>query len=236
MRKSLFALLAIALIVVSSGCVQQAPEGGAQLANPSAVYCEEQGHTYEIRTAADGSQSGVCVFSDGTECDGWAYYRGECMEGGETMTKKKVLLETNMGNIVIELYDDMPITAGNFEKLVKEGYYDGVIFHRVIDGFMIQGGDPTGTGMGSPGYTIEDEFTDHNRNDRGTISMANAGPNTGGSQFFINLVGNNFLDDKHPVFGKVITGMDVVDAIGKVQTGQGDRPVEDVVITRASVI
>jgi peptidylprolyl isomerase len=100
----------------------------------------------------------------------------------------------------------MPITSGNFIKLVKSGFYDGVIFHRVIDGFMIQGGDPKGNGMGGPGYTIKDEFTHAggNRNDRGTISMANAGPNTGGSQFFINLVNNNFLDTKHPAFGKVI--------------------------------
>ncbi|MBW2964620.1 peptidylprolyl isomerase, partial [Candidatus Woesearchaeota archaeon] len=114
----------------------------------------------------------------------------------------KVRLETNMGNITIEMASDMPITTGNFVKLVKQGYYDGIIFHRVIDGFMIQGGDPKGTGTGGPGYTIKDEFTDHNRNNRGTISMANAGPNTGGSQFFINLVNKNFLDSKHPVFGK----------------------------------
>src|SRR3989344_248391 len=98
----------------------------------------------------------------------------------------KVKLETNQGDIVINLYSDMPITAGNFEKLVRDGFYDGVIFHRVIDGFMIQGGDPTGTGMGGPGYTIKDEFTHAggNKNSRGAISMANAGPDTGGSQFF----------------------------------------------------
>jgi len=148
---------------------------------------------------------------------------------------KRVRLETNMGNITIALDPDMPITAGNFETLAKKGYYDGVIFHRVIAGFMIQGGDPTGTGMGGPGYAIKDEFTDHNRNDRGTISMANAGPNTGGSQFFINLVNNNFLDDKHPVFGKVIEGMDVVDKIGKTKTVPGDRPKEKVVILHAVV-
>jgi len=161
---------------------------------------------------------------------------GNVAAAPEAPAKTKVLLETTMGNIVIELADDMPITAGNFEKLVKEGYYDGVIFHRVIGNFMIQGGDPTGTGTGGPGYTIEDEFTDHNRNERGTISMANAGPNTGGSQFFINLVDNSYLDGKHPVFGKVITGMEAVDAIAKVQTDQNNRPVEDVTIKRAAVI
>ena len=148
-----------------------------------------------------------------------------------------VTLETNKGNIVINLYSDMPITTENFEKLVKEGFYDEVIFHRVIDGFMLQGGDPTGTGTGGPGYTIEDEFTHEggNKNNRGTISMANAGPNTGGSQFFINLVDNNFLDTKHPVFGKVIEGMDVVDAIAKVPKGANDKPLEDVVIIKATI-
>ena len=151
----------------------------------------------------------------------------------------KVKLETNHGDIVIQLYDDMPITAGNFKSLVEAGTYDGVIFHRIIDGFMIQGGDPTGTGMGDPSISnIKDEFTHEggNKNDRGIISMANAGPNTGSSQFFINLVGNNFLDGKHPTFGEVVEGMDVVDEIAKVQVGAGDRPVEDVVILKASII
>jgi len=96
----------------------------------------------------------------------------------------RVLLATSMGDIAIQLYSDMPITAGNFKKLVEKGFYDGVIFHRIIDGFMIQGGDPTGTGRGGPGYAIKDEFTPNSKNARGTISMANAGPNTGGSQFF----------------------------------------------------
>jgi len=150
----------------------------------------------------------------------------------------KIVLETNKGNIKIELYDKMPVTAGNFEKLVSQGFYDGVIFHRVIDSFMIQGGDPTGTGTGGPGYTIKDEFTNTelDQNNRGTISMANAGPNTGGSQFFINLVNNNFLDGKHPVFGKVVEGMEVVDAIAKVQKDARDKPLEDVVIKKAEII
>ena len=147
-----------------------------------------------------------------------------------------VLLKTNHGDIKIELYEDMPITSGNFKKLVSEGFYNGVIFHRIIDGFMIQGGDPTGTGTGGPGYAIEDEFTDHNQNNRGTISMANSGPNTGGSQFFINLANNNFLDSKHPVFGKVIERIDVIDKIAKVETGPGDKPIKDVVIEKAEII
>jgi len=150
----------------------------------------------------------------------------------------KVKVQTNYGDVVIELYSEMPITAGNFEKLVRKGFYDGVIFHRVIDGFMIQGGDPTGTGIGGPGYKIKDEFTNTelDQNIRGTISIANAGPNTGGSQFFINLIDNNYLDGKHPVFGKVIEGMDVVDKIGKVQTDAENRPLKKVVIEKAEII
>jgi peptidylprolyl isomerase len=152
---------------------------------------------------------------------------------------KKVLLETSEGNITIELYSDMPITAGNFEKLVKEGIYDEVIFHRIIDGFMIQGGDPTGTGYGDPSIPkIQDEFTHAggNKNNMGTISMANSGPNTGSSQFFINLIDNNFLDSKHPAFGKVIEGMDIVDKIAKVDTDSGDKPLKDVVIIKAKML
>ena len=144
-------------------------------------------------------------------------------------------LETNMGTIRIDLAADLPTTAGNFETLVQKGYYNGVIFHRVINGFMIQGGDPTGTGRGGPGYAIKDEFPPGNKNDRGTISMANSGPNTGGSQFFINLVNNNFLDGRHPAFGKVIEGMDVVDKIGKTKTLREDRPAKDVVIVKATM-
>jgi len=154
------------------------------------------------------------------------------------MENKKVKIETSKGDFIIELYSDMPITTGNFEKLVSEGFYDSVVFHRVIEGFMIQGGDPTGTGTGGPGYNIQDEFTHvgGNKNNRGTISMANAGPNTGGSQFFINLVDNNFLDDKHPVFGKVVEGMEIVDAIAKVEKDSNDKPLEDIVILKASLI
>jgi peptidylprolyl isomerase len=161
------------------------------------------------------------------------------MTGHTTMnSNKKILLKTTEGDIVIELYKEMPVTSGNFEKLVSKGFYDGVIFHRVIDGFMIQGGDPTGTGMGGPGYKIKDEFTrtELDNNDRGTISMANAGPNTGGSQFFINLVNNNFLDGRHPVFGKVIEGMDIVDKIGKAKTNSQDKPVKEIKIIKASIL
>ena len=147
-----------------------------------------------------------------------------------------VLLQTTMGDVKIELFEDtMPVTAGNFRKLVEKRFYDGTIFHRVIASFMIQGGDPEGTGMGGPGYTIRDEFTKDNRNARGTISMANAGPNTGGSQFFINVVDNKGLDRKHPVFGRVVGGMEVVDAISKAATDDDDRPRTKVVIRKARI-
>ena len=155
-----------------------------------------------------------------------------------------VIMHTTMGDIKIQMHDDMPITTGNFVELAKKGFYDGVIFHRVIDGFMIQGGDPTGTGMGGPGYNIQDEFGTGHSNIRGTIAMANTGrPNTGGSQFFINTVNNTYLDKEdlrtpyaHPVFGTVLEGMDVVDKIGRVETDRNDKPLQDVVIQSIDVI
>jgi len=157
-------------------------------------------------------------------------------EGATDTSVTKVMLKTSMGDVTLQLYEDMPVTAGNFKKLVEKGFYDGTIFHRIIDSFMIQGGDPTGTGRGGPGYAIKDEFTRKNKNSRGTISMANAGPNTGGSQFFINLVDNNYLDKAHPVFGKVVEGMDVIDAMGKVPTNAMDKPQKEVKILSAKVI
>lgn len=149
----------------------------------------------------------------------------------------RVLLTTTLGNILIELRNDMPITTENFKMLIQQGVYDNTIFHRVISDFMIQGGDPTGTGFGDPNIsTIPDEFTNNNRNTRGTIAMANAGPNTGSSQFFINVVNNNHLDTEHPVFGIVIQGMDVVDAISLVSVDNEKKPIEDVVLLKAEII
>jgi peptidylprolyl isomerase len=167
-------------------------------------------------------------------------------------TNSVAVLNTTAGTIEIELYEDqMPITAGNFRQLIEEGFYDGIKFHRVIDGFMIQGGDPStktdnvaSYGTGGPGYAIPDEHVVGEKltNERGTISMANSGPNSGGSQFFINLVDNTNLDfdkqplsSKHPVFGRVINGMEVVDAIGQTETGARDLPVEPIVIESAEI-
>jgi cyclophilin family peptidyl-prolyl cis-trans isomerase len=148
------------------------------------------------------------------------------------MANRTVTFKTNQGTFKAELYDDLaPKTAGNFATLIEKKFYDGVIFHRVIDGFMIQGGDPTGSGRGGPGYTIPDEFGKGlMHNTPGLLSMANAGPNTGGSQFFVTLAPTPWLDRKHAIFGKVTEGMDVVQKIGKTKTGPGDRPVQEVVM------
>ena len=153
------------------------------------------------------------------------------------MANRIAYFKTTEGDFRIELFEDKaPITARNFIDLAKKGFYDGVIFHRVIDGFMIQGGDPTGTGRGGPGYTIPDEFHPDLRHDgEGVLSMANAGPNTGGSQFFITLSATPWLDGRHSVFGRVVEGMEVVRRIGRVPTGPGDRPIRDVVMTKITI-
>jgi cyclophilin family peptidyl-prolyl cis-trans isomerase len=145
-------------------------------------------------------------------------------------------LHTNHGAIEVELFDDeAPKTVENFRKLAGDGFYDGVVFHRVIPDFMIQGGDPTGTGMGGPGYTFEDEFNDH-KIERGALAMANAGPNTNGSQFFIVTTGAApWLDGKHTVFGRVTGGMDAVDSIEKTDTDANDKPREPAVIERVEL-
>jgi peptidylprolyl isomerase len=162
-----------------------------------------------------------------------------------TSTEMKVLLETSMGDITIQLRDDMPITTGNFKNLVQQGVYDGTIFHRVVNLpnnlVIVQGGDPTGTGYGDPSIpNIQDEFSDNsenNKNKRGTIAMANTGAaNSGSSQFFINGEYNSHLDGLHPVFGEVIAGMDVVDDILDVATDSDNRPLEDVTLIRAQLI
>ncbi|HEY8237554.1 MAG TPA: peptidylprolyl isomerase [Gaiellaceae bacterium] len=146
-------------------------------------------------------------------------------------------MHTNHGAIDLELFDeDAPKTVENFRKLAADGFYDGVIFHRVIKDFMIQGGDPTGTGTGGPGYTFEDEFNEH-KVERGALAMANAGPNTNGSQFFIVTTdAAPWLDGKHTVFGRVTGGMDAVDSIEGTDTDAADKPSSDAVIERIDLV
>jgi peptidylprolyl isomerase len=212
-KRSLFIPgLVLVVLLLCAGCTQ----------SPPAVKTES-GITTLAGTPAPASTAATTLSPAATAA-----------AAGQASSGKTVRLETSMGTITIALRPDMPVTAGNFETLVAKGYYNGVTFHRVIDGFMIQGGDPTGTGRGGPGYVIPDEFTSTNKNYRGTVAMANSGANTGGSQFFINTVDNNYLDTKHPVFGTVTQGMDVVDAIAKVETsGKPYRPVQNVTIIRA---
>lgn len=151
---------------------------------------------------------------------------------------RKIKFTTNKGIFVAEMFEDKaPLTTKNFIELVEKGFYDGIIFHRVIDGFMIQGGDPTGTGMGGPGYKIKDEFGEGlKHDDEGILSMANAGPNTGGSQFFITLAPTPWLNGHHAIFGKVVEGMDVVRLIGVVPTDFRDRPHEAVTMEKVEVV
>lgn len=151
---------------------------------------------------------------------------------------RKIKFTTNKGVFVAEMFEDKaPLTTKNFIELVEKGFYDGIIFHRVIDGFMIQGGDPTGTGMGGPGYKIKDEFGEGlKHDDEGILSMANAGPNTGGSQFFITLAPTPWLNGQHAIFGKVVEGMDVVRLIGVVPTDFRDRPREAVTMEKVEVV
>lgn len=153
------------------------------------------------------------------------------------MANPIAVFETNQGTFEVELFEDKaPITVKNFTDLAEKGFYDGLIFHRVIDGFMIQGGDPNGTGTGGPGYTIPDEFGEGLKHDsEGVLSMANAGPNTGGSQFFITLAPTPWLDGHHAIFGKVVKGMDVVRAIGKVDTDFQDKPLSKVVMEKVTI-
>ena len=153
------------------------------------------------------------------------------------MANRTATFKTSMGEFSIELFEDKaPKTTANFVKLAQDGFYNGLIFHRVIADFMIQGGCPDGSGRGGPGYQIDDEFHEDLKHDKaGILSMANAGPNTGGSQFFITLAPTDWLDGKHAVFGAVTDGMDVVNAIGTTQTAAGDRPATDIVMQEVTI-
>ena len=154
------------------------------------------------------------------------------------MAERKIQFTTNKGVFVAQMFEEKaPKTTQNFIDLTEKGFYDGLIFHRIIDGFMIQGGDPTGTGRGGPGYMIKDEFGPGlAHDDEGILSMANAGPNTGGSQFFITLAPTPWLNGHHAIFGKIVKGMDVVREIGSVATNFQDRPLDPVVMEKVEVL
>ncbi len=154
------------------------------------------------------------------------------------MANRHAQFKTSQSDFKLELFEDKaPETTGNFIKLAEQGYYNGLIFHRIIAGFMIQGGCPEGSGRGGPGYSIQDEFhPELKHDDAGILSMANAGPNTGGSQFFITLAPQPHLDNRHAVFGKVVEGMDVVSTIGRVPTGFQDQSADDVVIETLTIV
>jgi peptidyl-prolyl cis-trans isomerase A (cyclophilin A) len=168
-----------------------------------------------VQAVLAGIVGGVCLMA--------ASARGD-------VARPKATIETTKGKIVVELYaDKAPKTVANFTKLAKQGFYNNVIFHRVIPGFMVQTGDPTGTGRGGPGYTFEDEIApDLKHESAGTLSMANAGPNTNGSQFFITLAATPWLDGKHAIFGKVVEGMPVVESIGAAERDAMDKPLQDI--------
>lgn len=160
------------------------------------------------------------------------------------MNETTATVTTNQGAFTLKLYSDLaPETVANFTKLVESGFYDGTRFHRIIDGFMIQGGDPLSKdemmadrwGTGGPGYMFDDEIHAENKNVVGTISMANSGPNTNGSQFFVNVADNNFLDTKHTVFGEVTDGMEVIQVLSETATDGRDRPLDDVVIESITI-
>lgn len=163
-------------------------------------------------------------------------FKAEANAQSEGEKEMVAVVETNMGTFSFKFYpEDAPQTVASFKKLANKGFYDGLIFHRVIAGFMMQGGDPTGTGTGGPGYTIKAEFNKHSHM-AGTVSMARSGdPDSAGSQFFVCLAAASHLDGQYTVFGQVIDGMDVVDAIGKTKTDRGDRPIEEVVMKKVTI-
>tara|TARA_Y100000310_G_scaffold339022_1_gene430375 strand:- start:7058 stop:7609 length:552 start_codon:yes stop_codon:yes gene_type:complete len=159
------------------------------------------------------------------------------MNKGDIMTNRVAVIETSHGVMEIELFEKRaPITTKNFIDLANKGFYDETVFHRIIKEFMVQGGDPKGDGTGGPGYSIKDEFHPELKHDKaGILSMANAGPDTGGSQFFITLIPTPWLDNKHAVFGQIVKGEDVLEEIGSVETGAMDKPVEPVVMKKVTI-
>src|SRR3989338_2422272 len=242
MKKIMFVIALTLLVACSQQAVQTENTTNTYSNQTESVRC-----TTEAKVCPDGSEVGRggpnCEFSPCPEMNLTTEVNTtDTSLEGETMKnaseKTRVSLETTMGTMVVELYDDKaPLTVENFKKLVNNGFYDGTIFHRVIKNFMVQGGDPKGTGTGGPGYTIKDEFGPGLKHDKkGILSMANAGPNTGGSQFFITLAPTSWLDGKHAIFGHIVEGEEVLDKIGSAQTNPGDKPKTEIKIVKASIV
>lgn len=232
-----FLIALAALVFIGGGVYFLIPEGGSTDINQEAQKQADQ-FTQDLYNKEESVPAPQTQTNSAQ-----APIQGTMPPATNNETKKensmKATLKTNQGDITIDFLEtDAPNTVANFVKLAKEGFYDGTKFHRVIEGFMIQGGDPLTKddsmqarwGTGGPGYQFADEIHSNNHNNIGTISMANAGPNTNGSQFFINVANNNFLDTKHTVFGTVSAGMDVVKKIEATQTGAQDRPVSPMII------
>ncbi len=228
-------VIAVLLLVMLIACAQQAKtndmDGGLSEVEETEKETEETAVEVEqVEKEIEKTETAVAEVEKTPETV-------EKLEVEENMNTI-VELETTMGTMKIKLYDDKaPKTVKNFKDLVEKGFYDGTIFHRVIKDFMIQGGDPTGTGTGGPGYKIPDEFgagLKHSK--KGILSMANAGPNSGGSQFFITLIATPWLDGKHAIFGELMEGVDVLDKIGTTPTGPGDRPKTEVKIVKAKIV
>jgi len=250
MKKQIGIILAIGVFITLTGCEQfeQTTNKSAQKSKETKGYVETLASTHkqaqeDIKEAVEKENEklndAVSTLEDNNNSHSSTTMDNIPNQINMDFAKtcKKAIMKTNKGNITIAFYNaDAPVTVANFCTLADSGFYDGVIFHRVIKDFMIQGGDPDGTGFGGTDYKFNDEIHANNKNDVGTIAMANSGPNTNGSQFFINVKANNFLDTKHTVFGEVVEGMDVVTAIEESEVGAGDRPVEDVVIEAITLV
>ena len=222
-KNSIMMMLLLIFILIFSGCTDNNN-------NKSPIAC-----TADAKLCPDGTAVGRV----GPNCEFTKCQEQIIQDKGESnMNQTTIIMHTNLGDMKIRLYDDKaPITTGNFKKLTEKGFYDGLIFHRVIKGFMIQGGDPEGRGTGGPGYKIKDEFSPSlKHNKKGILSMANAGPNTGGSQFFITLAPTPHLDGKHAVFGEVIEGLDVLEKIGNIKTDMRDKPKDDIVMEKVEIV
>ena len=245
MDKTALVIIPLALILFGGGWYLLSREPSS--AAPQTTTAPTASETQKSAGEAYGAATVVSQGATGDQSQGETTVQPQTKSEGSISNNKKYMnatLHTNMGDITIEfLSADAPNTVANFTKLASTGFYDGTKFHRIIKGFMIQGGDPLSKddsksaqwGTGGPGYQFGDEIRVNNHNDIGTISMANSGPNTNGSQFFINTAANNFLDGKHTTFGRVTAGMEVVSKIESTKTAPGDRPVEPMVINSVTL-